>query len=137
MIPERSIEQRMTALERANHIRIYRSAVKRDVATGRREFTEVLAADDPDLATMKVIELILCVPKVGRVKALTFLDMCGVSVVKTIGGLSERQKKAVTTMRLGPLPPAEARRESHKPSLRVQLARARAELEALRMERAA
>jgi hypothetical protein len=54
--PERSLLQRMDALQRAN------------------------------------FDMLLAVPKYGRVKANKVLQQCRISPSKTIGGLSERQR---------------------------------------------
>jgi hypothetical protein len=40
----------------------------------------------------KAFDMILAVPKYGRVKANKILTQCRISPSKTIGGLSERQR---------------------------------------------
>lgn len=89
--PERTFDQRMAALRRANVTRTHRKQVKRDLAAGRKRFTDLF--DDELCATMKVFDALLAVPKVGRVKANRMLKGCGISPSKTIGGLSERQRR--------------------------------------------
>jgi hypothetical protein len=42
--------------------------------------------------TAKVFDMLLAVPKYGRVKANKVLNQCRISPSKTIGGLSERQR---------------------------------------------
>ena len=42
--------------------------------------------------TAKVIDILMAVPKFGRVKAGRFLNTCKISPSKTVGGLSERQR---------------------------------------------
>ena len=52
-----------------------------------------LLLDPPDyVLTAKVFDMLLAVPKYGRVKANRILNMCRISPSKTIGGLSERQR---------------------------------------------
>jgi hypothetical protein len=46
----------------------------------------------PYLETAKVFDMLLAVPKYGRVKATKTLHSCRVSPSKTFGGLSERQR---------------------------------------------
>jgi hypothetical protein len=46
--PHRSIEQRMTALNRANEIRCGRAVIHRAVRTGERDLLPILAGDIPD-----------------------------------------------------------------------------------------
>jgi len=89
---DRSLQQRMDALERANEIRTRRARLKRDLK-GRRARVEPLLLDPPDyLLTAKVFDLLLAVPKYGRVKVNRILTHCRISPSKTIGGLSERQR---------------------------------------------
>ena len=96
--PERSLDQRMDALKRANGIRTARAQLKRDLKAGRTKITEVL--DDPPeyLLTAKVFDMLLAVPKYGRVKANRVLKQCKVSPAKTIGGLSDRQRKELVSL---------------------------------------
>ena len=90
--PERSLNQRMDALARANQIRIQRAQLKRDLKAGRTPIHELLL-DPPDyLQTAKVFDLLLAVPKYGRVKVNKILGQCRISPSKTLGGLSERQR---------------------------------------------
>jgi len=92
MTPERTLDQRMEALLRANEVRSRRSQLKRDLKSSRASIDRVLL-DPPDyVETAKIIDLMLAVPKVGRVKANKTLQQCRVSPSKTIGGLSERQR---------------------------------------------
>ena len=90
--PVRSLDQRMEALRRANEIRVERARLKKDLKVGDVSITEVLA-DPPDFVlTAKVFDMLLAVPKFGRVKATRYLNQCRVSQSKTVGGLSERQR---------------------------------------------
>jgi hypothetical protein len=92
LTPERSLTQRMDALKRANEIRTQRARLKRDLKGGRIQIHGLLL-DPPDyLATAKVFDLLLAVPKYGRVKVNRILTHCRISPSKTIGGLSERQR---------------------------------------------
>jgi len=54
---------------------------------------ETLLADPPEyVLSAKAFDMILAVPKYGRVKANKILTQCRISPSKTIGGLSERQR---------------------------------------------
>jgi hypothetical protein len=54
---------------------------------------EDVLADPPEfVGTAKVFDMLLAVPKFGRVKAAKFLNQCRISQSKTVGGLSERQR---------------------------------------------
>lgn len=98
--PERSLEQRMDALGRANEIRTYRAQLKRDLKAGRLNIHDLLRNPHEKLETMKVFDLLLSVPKYGRVKVKKMLDTCRISPSKTIGGMSERQRNELISMLL-------------------------------------
>jgi hypothetical protein len=91
-VPARSHEQRMRALNRANEIRSARAQLKRDLKAGKVKI-ETLLLDPPEyVLSAKAFDMILAVPKYGRVKANKILGQCRISPSKTIGGLSERQR---------------------------------------------
>src|ERR671922_1839236 len=90
--PERSLDQRMEALKRANDIRSARARLKKDLKGGKASI-HALLLDPPDyVQTAKVFDMLLAVPKYGRVKVNKVLTSCRISPSKTIGGLSERQR---------------------------------------------
>src|ERR687886_785782 len=75
--PERSLLQRMDALQRANEIRTRRAQLKKDLKAGRVSI-QALLLDPPDyVLTAKVYEVLV---------------QCRISPSKTIGGLSQRQR---------------------------------------------
>ncbi len=90
--PKRSLDQRMAALERANGIRSARAQLKRDLKAGRVKIVDLLGNPPEYVLTAKVFDMLLAVPKYGRVKANRILNQCRISPAKTIGGLSERQR---------------------------------------------
>lgn len=97
-VPERSHDQRMRALEAANEIRTRRAQLKRDLKAGRAQI-EGLLLDPPEyLETAKVFDMMLAVPKYGRVKVNRILNQCRVSPSKTIGGLSVRQRSELVAL---------------------------------------
>src|ERR671936_810662 len=85
LAPERSLIQRMEAL-------------KRDLKAGRQPIHELLLEPPDYLETAKVFDLLLSVPKYGRVKVNKILAKCRISPSKTIGGLSERQRTELVGM---------------------------------------
>ena len=92
MTPERSPDQRLDALSRANEVRALRAQLKRDLKAGRVSIGPLLLDPPPYLETAKVFDMLLALPKYGRVKATKILQSCRVSPSKTFGGLSERQR---------------------------------------------
>ena len=82
----------MRALRRANEIRSKRAQLKRDLKAGKVK-VEQLLMDPPEwVESAKAFDMLLAVPKYGRVKANKVLTQCRISPSKTIGGLSERQR---------------------------------------------
>jgi hypothetical protein len=95
--PERSLTQRMDALKRANEIRTRRARLKRDLKAGRTQIQGLLLDPPEYLQTAKAFDLLLAVPKYGRVKVNRILTQCRISPSKTIGGLSERQRNELVS----------------------------------------
>lgn len=96
--PERSYQQRMEALARANDVRSRRAQLKRDLKAGRESIEQLLLEPPAFVETAKVFDLLLAVPKWGRVKVNKILTRCKISPSKTIGGLSERQRGELVGM---------------------------------------
>ena len=90
--PLRSLDQRMDALQRANDIRVRRAQLKKDLKAGVVRIEDILGDPPEYVATAKIFDMLLAVPKFGRVKATRFLNLCRISQAKTVGGLSERQR---------------------------------------------
>jgi hypothetical protein len=90
--PDRSLDQRMDALTIANEVRTLRAQLKRDLKAGRASIGTLLLDPPSWLQTAKVFDMLLALPKVGRVKATKVLDSSRVSPSKTFGGLSQRQR---------------------------------------------
>src|ERR671934_2594236 len=90
--PLRSLDQRMEALKRANDIRVKRAKLKKDLKDGQVSIEEILRDPPEYVSTAKVFDMLMAVPKFGRVKAARFLNQCRISQSKTVGGLSERQR---------------------------------------------
>jgi hypothetical protein len=96
--PERSLNQRMDALARANLIRTERARLKRDLKAGRYSIHTLLLNPPEYIETAKVFDMMLAVPKYGRVKVNKILAHCRIAPSKTIGGLSERQRSELVSL---------------------------------------
>lgn len=90
--PDRSLTQRLDALERANKIRSARKLLKIELKAKRITPGDVLADVKPEYETMKIADFLDALPKVGRVKRNRILNACRISPSKTLSGLSERQR---------------------------------------------
>ncbi|HEV7918291.1 MAG TPA: integration host factor, actinobacterial type [Solirubrobacterales bacterium] len=90
--PDRSPSQRLEALKLANAVRTERAALKRDLKAGRKRIEEVLSHPPECVHSAKVADIMLAVPRYGRVKVTKVLQRCRISPSKTVIGLSERQR---------------------------------------------
>src|SRR3954470_1840369 len=90
--PVRSLDQRMEALKRANDIRVKRAQLKKDLKSGETSIEQILREPPEFVSTAKVFDMLMAVPKFGRVKAARLLNQCRISQSKTVGGLSDRQR---------------------------------------------
>jgi hypothetical protein len=88
----------MDALQRANDIRTRRAQLKKDLKAGRVSIHKLLLNPPSFVETAKVFDMLLAVPKYGRVKANKVLQQCRISPSKTIGGLSERQRSELVSL---------------------------------------
>lgn len=96
--PSRSLDQRMDALRRANDVRVKRAQLKKDLKNGKVQ-VEAILSDPPEyVGTAKVVDMLMAVPKFGRVKAARFLSQCRISPSKTIAGLSDRQREELVNL---------------------------------------
>ncbi|MDQ6820494.1 MAG: hypothetical protein M3076_09215 [Actinomycetota bacterium] len=85
--------QRREALKRANEIRSLRARLKKQLKAGRVTIHALLLEPPEYVLTAKVFDMLVEVPKYGRVKTNKVLRECRISPSKTIGGLSERQRR--------------------------------------------
>jgi hypothetical protein len=67
--PARSLDQRMEALQRANDIRVRRAQLKKDLKDGGVQIESILLDPPEYVSTAKVFDMLMAVPKFGRVKA--------------------------------------------------------------------
>lgn len=96
--PERSLTQRLDALERANEVRTKRAELKRNLKGGRESIHALLMDPPSYIETAKLFDMLLAVPKYGRVKVNKTLTQCRISPSKTLGGLSQRQRDEVVSL---------------------------------------
>jgi hypothetical protein len=85
------ISQQRQALDMANVARAQASRLKREVKAGQLSFERSLA--DPRASPICVFDLLLCLPKVGRSRALKIIRISGVSGSKRIDSLMEHQRR--------------------------------------------
>lgn len=93
--PAMTRDQRLAALAKANKIRIIRAQIKKLVREGEITGSEVLRSQPPEVATMKVDDLLTQIPKIGKQKANSMLRKLHISNTKTVVGLTTRQRNAL------------------------------------------
>ena len=87
--------QRLRALEHANAIRLARAELKRRIAVGEVTAAHVIL-ECPDAANRwTVSELLLSQRRWGSTRCRKFLERNGVSEIKLIGSLTERQRRVL------------------------------------------
>src|ERR1700691_205063 len=96
--PVRSLDQRMEALKRANDIRVRRAQLKKDLKSGEVCIEEILREPPEFVSTAKVFDMLLAIPKCGRVRAARMLTQCRISQSKTVGALSDRQRQELIAL---------------------------------------
>ena len=94
--PDRSMAQRMEALERANEVRVWRArfrvAVKQaGKREGRARIADQLRDPHPNMETMQIGRLLLFAPRVGRRIRDEMLAAVGASPSRRVGALTDRQ----------------------------------------------
>ena len=90
--PERSSQERLSALEEANRIRFARADAKRGLKSGDVSLYELLMDPSEELRGAKVEEMLLAVRGMGRVKVTRMLREAGISRSKTLVGLTHGQR---------------------------------------------
>jgi hypothetical protein len=87
--------QRMRALERANQARCARAELKRRVAQGEIGVVEVILTGPWEAEGMAVADLLTSQRRWGQTRVRKFLASVAMSENKTIGSMTERQRRAV------------------------------------------
>lgn len=90
--PERTSQERRTALQEANRVRFARAATKRDLKSGELDIYDLLMDPSEELKGAKVEEMLLAVRGMGRIKVNRILREAGVSRSKTLVGLTHGQR---------------------------------------------
>ena len=96
--PQRSLDQRLDALRRANEIRSLRAQLKKELKSGALSVEKVISDPKDFVLTAKVFDIIVAAPKYGKVKATRLLNQCRISQGKTLGGLSTRQREELVDL---------------------------------------
>jgi len=85
--------QRLRALEQANAIRLARADLKRRIAEGEASAAEVILGCPDAVRSWTVSDLLVCQRRWGRTRCRKFLERHGISEIKPIGSLTQRQRR--------------------------------------------
>lgn len=87
----------MQALARANRVRLARAALKRSIARGETEISEVVQTCSWETESMTLAELLTSQRRWGRTRARKFLLGVALSENKRLGTLTPRQRRLLST----------------------------------------
>jgi hypothetical protein len=87
----------MQALARANRVRLARAELKRSIARGDTEVSEVVESCPWETESMTLAELLTSQRRWGRTRARKFLLAMAMSENKRLGTLTPRQRKLLAT----------------------------------------
>jgi hypothetical protein len=89
--------QYMRALERANEVRLARAELKRRVAEGALPVSEVILSAPWEARSMAVADLLMSQRRWGRTRARRLLAVIPMSESKTIGSMTDRQRRRLAS----------------------------------------
>lgn len=89
-----AVPQHMTALARANEVRLAAAAVKRQVAAGTLTIGEAL--EHPDAGSLVVMDLLVAQHRWGGSKAARLMAEARISQVRRVRELTARQRGEIS-----------------------------------------
>jgi hypothetical protein len=89
--------QHMRALERANLVRLARAELKREIARGDRDPSQVVDECPWETESMTIAELLTSQRRWGRTRARKFLLPLSLNENKQLGTLTSRQRRLLST----------------------------------------
>jgi hypothetical protein len=91
-VPNRSPDQRLRALQKANTIRANQAQLKKNLKAGTVPITRILE-QPPAYATNLAVETLLrAIPGYGPARVARLLTKTRISASKRLGGLTDRQR---------------------------------------------
>jgi hypothetical protein len=90
--------QYMRALERANKVRLARAELKRKVSLDELDAAEVILGCPWEAHSMAVADLLMSQRRWGHTRCRKFLAQIPMSEKKTIGSMTERQRRTLAAM---------------------------------------
>jgi hypothetical protein len=93
--------QHMRALAQANRVRLARAELKRQVAEGETSVGDVVLACPWEAESMTISDLLMSQHRWGRTRCRRFLASIPMSETKTVGTMTDRQRRALAGMLAG------------------------------------
>jgi hypothetical protein len=90
--------QHMQALQRANEVRLARADLKRRVAKGETTVAEVVTVSPWEAESMTIADLLMSQRRWGVTRCRKLLSYVPMSETKTIGSMTERQRRALAEL---------------------------------------
>jgi hypothetical protein len=90
--------QYMRALERANQVRLARAELKRRVSIDEIDAAEVIVACPWEAQSMAIGDLLMSQRRWGQTRCRKFLAQIPMSEKKTIGTMTERQRRTLAAL---------------------------------------
>jgi hypothetical protein len=94
----------MRALERANRVRLARAELKRLVAEGELSAAEIVLTCPWEAESMAIADLLMSQHRWGRTRCRRFLASIPMSETKTMGSMTDRQRRALAARLRGEAP---------------------------------
>ena len=89
--------QHMQALARANKVRLARAELKRQVADGELSVADVVLQCPWEAESMAIADLLMSQHRWGHTRCRRFLMSVSMGETKTIGSMTERQRRALSS----------------------------------------
>jgi hypothetical protein len=118
--------QYMRALERANQVRLARASLKRRIALGDLRVAAVILDCPWEAESMAVADLLMSQRRWGQTRCRKFLAQLAMSEKKTIGSMTDRQRRTLAAM-LTAMPPTSCSEEAALAQSEAQAADFRAQ----------
>lgn len=90
--------QYMRALERANQVRLARASLKRRIALGEIDVSAVILDCPWETDSMAVADLLMSQRRWGQTRCRKFLAQIAMSEKKTVGSMTDRQRRTLAEM---------------------------------------
>ena len=88
--------QHMQALAQANKVRLARAELKRQVADGELSVADVVLSCPWEAESMTIADLLMSQHRWGRTRCRRFLTQLSMNETKTIGSMTERQRRCLS-----------------------------------------